>query len=98
MIKINQKHFLMLYLYVIVIGLIFLTGCADPLNIDACRTPEVYGFWSGLWHGTVAPISFLGRLLDDNIAIYAVNNNGRWYDFEFVLGSGILGFGAGKKS
>jgi len=41
---------------------------------------------------------FLGRLLDNNIAIYAVNNNGRWYDFGFVLGSGILGFGAGKKS
>lgn len=93
--KKNTKYILG---YILIIGILLLTGCADSLDIESCRTPHIYGFWSGLWHGFIAPFSFFGRLFDDNIAIYAINNNGRWYDFGFVLGSGILGFGAGKKS
>ena len=30
--------------------------------------------------------------------MYAVNNNGGWYDFGFVLGAGILFGGGGKVS
>jgi len=29
--------------------------------------------------------------------MYAVNNNGGWYDFGFVLGAGIL-FGGGSRA
>ena len=92
----TKKKFILIYLLLVFV--LLLTGCADSLNIDNCRTPDVYGFWSGLWHGIIAPFSFFGRLFNDNIAIYSVNNSGRWYDLGFVLGSGILGFGAGKKS
>ena len=92
---INKKIFIV---YIVLIVFLLLSGCADSLNIESCRTSNIYGFWSGLWHGFIAPLSFFCRLFNDDIAIYAINNNGRWYDFGFVLGSGILGFGAGKKS
>jgi hypothetical protein len=72
-------------------AMLVLSGCADVENIDACASPDPYGFWWGLWHGWIAPISFIGSLFSDNIAMYAVNNTGGWYDFGFVLGAGILG-------
>lgn len=75
-----------------------LSGCADVANIDACRTPEPYGFWSGLWHGWIVVFSWIGSLFSDDIAIYAVNNNGGWYDFGFILGIGGLGFSGGRAS
>ncbi|MEZ5105260.1 MAG: hypothetical protein R2757_12240 [Draconibacterium sp.] len=54
------------------------------------------GFWHGLWHGVIAPVSFVISLFSDKVAMYAVNNNGGWYDFQFVLGAGILFGGGGK--
>lgn len=80
----------------VMIGAVVLAGCADVTNIDACRPADPYGFLWGLWHGLIAPVSFFGSLLSDSIAMYAINNNGGWYDFGFVLGTGIL-FGGGSR-
>jgi hypothetical protein len=88
----NWKKYLG-YFIILMTTVLFVTGCADVTNIDACKTSDPVGFWSGLWHGLIAFFSFFGSLFDDNIAIYAVNNSGHWYDFGFVLGSGILGYG-----
>jgi hypothetical protein len=46
------------------------------------------GFWGGLWHGSIAPFTFLISLWNDGISIYETNNNGRWYEFGFLLGIG----------
>lgn len=74
-----------------------LSGCADVSNIQECvAEADAYGFWSGLWHGLITPFSFIGSLFSDNIAVYAVNNIGGWYDFGFLLGVGGLGFGSSK--
>jgi hypothetical protein len=81
-----------------VLATVILSGCADVSNIQACVTVEPYGFWSGLWHGWIAPWSFIGSLFSDDIAVYAVNNTGGWYDFGFVLGAGIIGGTAGRSS
>lgn len=67
-----------------------MSGCADKQNIDECKEGHEYGFFGGLWHGAIAPISFFGSLLDEEIDMYALNNNGGWYRFGFVLGAGIL--------
>lgn len=72
------------------------TGCADVTPVQDCLPDDPYGFWGGLWHGTIAPLSWLGSLFSDDIAIYAVNNNGGWYDFGFILGIGALGGGSSK--
>lgn len=75
---------------------LLLSGCADVTPIDPSVTASPYGFFGGLWHGIIAPFSFIGSLIDDDIAMYAVNNNGGWYDFGFVLGAVILFGGSGK--
>lgn len=67
-------------------------GCADVTNVESCITNEedVYGFWSGVWHGMISEISFFGSLFSDEIAVYAINNNGAWYDFGFIGGLWIV--------
>jgi hypothetical protein len=82
----------------IVVCVLLLVGCADVETIGKCVNDHPYGFWSGLWHGWISPISFIGSLFSDDIAMYAVNNTGGWYDFGFVLGAGILGFTGSKAS
>jgi len=74
------------------------TSCADTEVVKNCVGDNTYGFWGGLWHGIIAPISFFGSLIWDDISMYAVNNNGGWYDFGFILGIGGLTFGSGKSS
>lgn len=76
---------------------LLISGCAEVTPIEACAVGEPYGFWGGLWHGIIAPVGFIISLFSDNIAMYAVNNNGGWYDFGFVLGAGIL-FGGGSRA
>jgi hypothetical protein len=84
-------------LLVLVVSVLFLSGCADVENVQQCVTGRTYGFWGGLWHGIIAPVSFIGQLFSDDIAIWAVNNNGGWYAFGFILGSGILGAGVSSR-
>lgn len=78
--------------------ILIITGCADVTPIQDCVIDKPSGFLGGLWHGLIAPLSFIGSLFIDDIAMYAVNNNGGWYDFGFVIGAGILFGGSGKAS
>ncbi|MBO6525071.1 MAG: hypothetical protein JJ971_14680 [Balneolaceae bacterium] len=71
-------------------------SCAEVVPIDPAVTAEPYGFWSGLWHGIIAPFSFIGSLFKEDIAVYALNNTGGWYDFGFLLGVGTF-LGGGSK-
>ena len=70
-----------------------LTGCADVTVVpkEVVVNSHIYGFWGGLWHGLVLPFSFFGQLFSDNIAMYAVANNGGWYNFGFWMGACVLG-------
>jgi len=80
---------------VVLLGLL-LAACAAGPNpeIGVASDGLVAGFWYGLWHGFIAPITFFISLFTDNVSIYEVHNNGNWYDFGFVLGAGLL-FGGG---
>ena len=81
------------------LAVVLFTGCADVSpHVEDYITSSPYGFWGGLWHGLILPFAWIGSLFSDNIAIYAYNNNGGWYDFGFVLGVGGLSFGGGKAS
>lgn len=51
------------------------------------------GFWGGLWHGLIAPFTFLISLFVDGVGIYETDNNGRWYEFGFMLGIGTCAGG-----
>ncbi len=56
----------------------------------AANTPDaagrVAGFWLGLWHGSIAPLTFVISLFSDKVHVYEVHNNGKWYLFGFLLG------------
>jgi hypothetical protein len=85
-------------LIVILLALV-LGACAAGANPEVGVVSEegdVAGFWLGLWHGIIAPVTFVISLFTDSVSLYEVHNNGNWYDFGFVLGAGIL-FGGGSK-
>jgi hypothetical protein len=69
-----------------------MTGCADVTHVQDCvpAGEHTYGFWGGVWHGMIQPFSFIGSLIWDDIAVYAINNNGGWYNFGFVGGFGLM--------
>jgi hypothetical protein len=64
-----------------------LAGCADRVTFAAAALRAPVGFWYGLWHGMISPAAVIGHIFDPTIAIYAIYNNGGWYDFGFVLGA-----------
>ena len=70
-----------------------LTACAASQQSDAVA-PAAPGFLFGLWHGFIFPVAWVVSLFMDRIAIYAVPNNGGWYDFGYFLGIVVFGVGA----
>ncbi len=93
----NPKKLIHLSLFMIFALFIF-SSCAEVQAIEACKTGHTYGFLGGLWHGIIAPASFVCSLFMDDVAVWAVNNNGGWYTFGFLIGVGSLGFGGSKAS
>jgi hypothetical protein len=93
-----KKHRPLLLLAAALIACCIFVSCAGTVPVEACLTGKKYGFLYGLLHGFITPVSFVAGLFDSNVAIYAVNNSGGWYDFGFLLGSGGWGFMAGNKS
>lgn len=80
-----------------------LSSCvAGPNTVE--KTPnkvgKISGFWKGIWHGLISPITFIISIFTKNIRFYEVHNNGFWYNFGFVLGAGLFlsggVFGRGK--
>jgi hypothetical protein len=66
-------------------------GCANKEIVTQCLHGQTYGFWWGLWHGFIAPFDLIGMLITNNITVFAQNNNGAWYAFGFLIGSGGWG-------
>jgi len=53
---------------------------------------EPAGFFSGIWHGWIAPLSLIVGLFEHDVRIYETFNTGWWYDFGFYIAI-ISGFG-----
>ena len=83
--------------FLVAIVLMLCSACAESISVTNCVVSEPYGFLGGLWHGIIAPVSFVLSLFMNDVAMYAVNNNGGWYDFGFVIGAGIL-FGGSSRA
>ena len=77
---------------VILAAALLLSACAATQTV--ATTAAAPGFWLGVWHGFIFPVAFLVSLFSDQIAIYAVPNNGGWYDFGYFVGIVFLGVGA----
>jgi hypothetical protein len=78
--------------------ILVLAGCANSEAVTACLKGHTYGFWGGIWHGIIAPIDLIVMLWRDDVSVFAQNNNGAWYAFGFIIGSGGWGFLGGHRA
>jgi len=75
---------------------------AVALSLGACVAkqaptaiqPTAPGFLEGVWHGFIFPVAFIVSLFTDQIDVYAVPNNGTWYNVGYFVGICFLGVGA----
>lgn len=81
----------------LLVGTVLALGaCAAGPNVAAgSGAGDPAGFWLGLWHGFISPITFLISLFDDDVNIYEVHNNGNWYDTGFMIGIVMVFSGSG---
>ena len=83
----------------LVLTLVTLAGCVAGPNAMV-NTPNeegrVAGFWQGLWHGIIAPVTFVISLFSDKVHVFETHNNGNWYVFGFLLGLTAVWGGGGS--
>ena len=71
---------------------------AGPNSSYQVPGAEPAGFWAGLWHGLICPITFLVSLVSPGVRIYEQNNVGRLYDFGFLIGASAALGGGGSRA
>ena len=73
---------------------VLLGACAAGVNPEVGTPPPgataPAGFWLGLWHGIILPISWIVSLFTSTVSPYEVHNNGNWYDVGFVVGISMV--------
>lgn len=91
--SVKPKHFLWFAILTLV-----LTSCAESVPIEILSEKEPYTFLNGLWHGIISPVTFVISLFKEDVAMYAINNNGAWYNLGFLLGASMTLGGSSKAS
>jgi hypothetical protein len=87
-----------LFVLLAAVVVLFVAACTAGPNEMADVPDEegkVAGFWQGLWHGIIAPITFVISLFSDTIEMFEVHNNGGWYNFGFLFGLTAVWGGGG---
>jgi hypothetical protein len=74
-------------------AMLALAACAAHQS-KAAVAASAPGFWLGVWHGFIFPVAWVVSLFMPDVAVYAVPNNGGWYDFGFFVGIVFLGVGS----
>ncbi|WP_448660138.1 hypothetical protein ACPVPU_06410 [Sphingomonas sp. CJ99] len=72
--------------------LLALAACAR--QVDSAVQPDAPGILLGIVHGFIFPVAWVASLFLPDVAVYAVPNNGGWYDFGYFLGICVFGVGA----
>ncbi|RYD48017.1 MAG: hypothetical protein EOP60_16435 [Sphingomonadales bacterium] len=75
-------------------ALLALAACATQST--AAVQPGTPGLLLGMWHGFIFPVAWGLSLIVPDVAVYAVPNNGGWYDFGYFLGICVFGVGANR--
>ncbi len=76
--------------FVLILLAVLFLGCIPGDGRATVDSPA--GFFSGIWHGWLAPVSLIVGLFRHNIRVYEMNNTGWWYDLGFYMAI-ISGFG-----
>ena len=74
-------------------ALLLLAACAHQ-TLPGAVQPGAPGFLLGLVHGFIFPVAWFLSLVMPDVSVYAVPNNGGWYDFGYFLGIVVFGVGA----
>lgn len=77
-------------LALLVAALALAASCAGP---NSAAAPDGAGFWRGLSHGFIAPVTFVISLFREDVSIYEVKNKGGLYDAGFMIGVSCWGGG-----
>ena len=74
------------------------SSCLPGDGVNNAEKPA--GFFTGIWHGWVAPISLIAGIFKKNLRIYETANTGWWYDLGFYMAviSGFGGIAFSRKS
>lgn len=93
----NRKVWILIILTLLLI--LSLTGCVPGDGENSVDHPA--GFFWGVWHGWIAPISLIIGFFKEDVHIYEIYNNGWWYDLGFYIaiisGFGGISFSRSKK-
>ena len=81
-----------IFLFVLILlATTLLTGCIPG---DGRITPDdPAGFFWGIWHGWIAPVSLILSIFNDPYQLYEPINSGFGYDFGFYIAL-LGGFGS----
>lgn len=74
------------------LGLVLLFSSCLPGTLVVPVDPPA-GFFRGIWHGWVAPVSLVAGLFNPTIRVYESYNTGWWYDLGFYMAV-VSGFGS----
>ena len=85
-----MKHFRFFAGLAVIAVLLLSAGCA-PEGHDLKLVADISGqkpagFWLGLWHGIIFPITFIISLFNEKVGVYELFNSGKLYNFGFILG------------
>lgn len=97
--RLKSKKALRLGAVIVLLALaLTLTSCLPGDGKNNVDKPA--GFFTGIWHGWIAPISVIVGLFNKSIRVYEVNNTGWWYDLGFYMAviSGFGGLAFSRKS
>ncbi|WP_442600506.1 hypothetical protein [Paenibacillus sp. KN14-4R] len=82
------RYFLIMVILFLLMCL--LTGCVPGDGTNNAQNHA--GFFWGIWHGWLAPISLIIGIFKNNIRLYETYNSGWWYDLGYYIAI-ISGFG-----
>ena len=90
------------WLFAVLICAIFLSGCAAGPNPSEDEPRDSFekpaGFWLGLWHGIITPVTFVVSWFKVSVHFYEVHNSGFGYNLGFIIGIMIIFGGSGGGS
>lgn len=76
----------------LILCLLLLSACV-PGSERFSDPSRPAGFFWGIWHGWIAPISLIWQIFNAKVRIYETNNMGWIYDLGFYLAI-VGGFGS----
>lgn len=76
------------------IPLLLLAACAH--QAPGTVQPGAPGFLLGLWHGFIFPVAWFLSLVVRDVTVYAVPNDGFFYNLGFFIGIVFLGVGSNR--